>query len=155
MLADIISWVKGMITQPSTSSGTATHTASSTNGPDVKTTGKPSGAKLRFGLQIDLPLHTMDPSKDTVSCVLDVPESWTPKHVLLTIAVRTVGFGRLRSGIGDLAWKDLGLSDSEGKSLGGIQVDFGLRLQVTMYIGCKEGSGIKRNKGTLKGDKGS
>ncbi|KAF8326111.1 uncharacterized protein EI90DRAFT_3128251 [Cantharellus anzutake] len=121
MLAEIISRVEGMITQPSTCQGSAPdpavrapnhtpeppsqtsptpqtspslhtshsfspHTASSTNGPDVKTTSKSSGAKLHFGLQIDLPLHTMDPSKDTVSHVLDVPKSWTPKHALLTIA---------------------------------------------------------------------
>ncbi|KAF8315760.1 uncharacterized protein EI90DRAFT_3135036 [Cantharellus anzutake] len=31
-----------------------------------------------------------------------------------TPSVRTRGFGRLRNGIGDLAWKDLGLSDSGG-----------------------------------------
>jgi hypothetical protein len=100
-----INLLAGLINQPgpSTSSNTPTQSGSSSaNAAEVKTTGKAVAAKLRFGesnmchifittnyamtgLQVELPLHTMEPSKDTVLRVLDILDSWTAEETLSTI----------------------------------------------------------------------
>ncbi|KAF8330308.1 uncharacterized protein EI90DRAFT_3124343 [Cantharellus anzutake] len=73
-------------TQPSTSSNVTTQSElSSVNRASARLASKTAGAKQGFGLQVEVPLHTLDPSKPTVLHVLDILDDWTAEQLLAKI----------------------------------------------------------------------